>query len=415
MLEKLARRAFGAAKSSSALAMPLILAAAFALSAAFFPAPIQAAGETRTIKDMRGVDVTFPADLKKVATIDDGLIESVMTHLGVADKVSAIGSWSLKRDYNYDFTTVSGEEYSHKGLNVMRFLHPWIDDLPCFNSPQGDVLNFEVLAKSAPDLVVMRIGDCTVGETETEKIKDTIDTIDSLGIPLVVIYAPGWFKTAEIKTLKDELETIGDVFGQKEKALALYDYLHETEEMVAKRTASLKDSERAKVAYLGLNPDLRKSGALAAAFGIDTPENYIIETLAGAKNAFQADGYGVPLNLEKLYALDPDVIILPTYNGYHPPREIYEAPYFSDLSDLRAIKEKRVYAMPWTPMNCARRLEYPLDILITAKAAYPDLFKDVSVYDFALSFYEKVYNLDEAKAKAMRSTQILDWMADAGF
>ena len=32
-----------------------------------------------------------------------------MTHLGVIDKVKLIGSWSMKRDYKYDFTTKAGE------------------------------------------------------------------------------------------------------------------------------------------------------------------------------------------------------------------------------------------------------------------------------------------------------------------
>lgn len=39
----------------------------------------------------------------KRAAIDDGFVEGVMTHLGVIDKITAIGSWSMKRDYKYDF------------------------------------------------------------------------------------------------------------------------------------------------------------------------------------------------------------------------------------------------------------------------------------------------------------------------
>ena len=66
-------------------------------------------------------------------------------------------------------------------------------------------------------------------------------------------------------------------------------------------------------------------------------------------------------------------------------------------------------------MNASRRVEYPLDMLIIAKAAYPELFSDVDVYAFALDFYQKVYNVDEASARGLRSTQLLDWMADCGF
>jgi iron complex transport system substrate-binding protein len=321
----------------------------------------------------------------------------------------------MKRDYKYDFETSAGEKYSHQGWNTMKYLHPWLDDLPCFNSPQGNVLNFEALAKAEPELVIMRVGDCTIGADDREKTTKAIQTIESLGLPLAVIHAPGYFRKADLASLKDEMAVIGDIFGQKEKALALADYLADTEKMIRKRTADINDSKKTRLLYLGLNPNLRKNGSAGAVFGVNTPESHIIENIAGAKNAFQSQGYGIPMSAEQIYALDPDVIVLPTSNGYHPPRELYEAPYFKNLREIRAIKNKRVYAMPWTPMNCARRLEYPLDMLIIAKAAYPERFRDISVYDFALQFYKEVYGVDSEKARGLRSTQILDWMKEHDF
>ncbi len=54
-------------------------------------------------------------------------------------------------------------------------------------------------------------------------------------------------------------------------------------------------------------------------------------------------------------------------------------------------------------------------MLIMAKAAYPGRFADISVYDFALQFYQDVYGVSEDTAKGLRSTQLLDWMAYAVF
>jgi iron complex transport system substrate-binding protein len=396
----------------SAIAFSLLLAVAIWPFQAMAATP-----QTRTIVDMRGKEVTFPADLKKVATMSDGFIEGIMTHLGVIDKVVAIGSWSMKRDYSYSFETSSGEKYSYQGWNTMKYLHPWLDDLPCFNSPQGHggVLNFEMLAKVEPELVIMRVGDCTVGADDKERIARTAQTIEDLGLPLAVIYAPGYFRKADLASLKDEMAVVGDIFGQKEKALALADTLASTEKMIRERTADISESKKTRLLYLGLNPDLRKKGATGAVFGVNTPESYIIENVAGAKNAFRSRGERIPLSAEQIYALDPDVIVLPTSNGYHPPRELYEGPYFENLRELRAVKNKRIYAMPWTPMNCARRLEYPLDMLIIAKAAYPERFRDIKVYDFALQFYRDIYGVDEEKAKGLRNTQILDWMKEHDF
>lgn len=371
--------------------------------------------QARVVTDMRGQEVRLPDKIERVGTIDDGFVEGVLTHIGEIDKVDLIGSWSMKRDYKYDFETANGETYRHRGWNTMKFLHPWLDDKICVNSPQGDILNFEALAKAAPDVLILRLGDCTVRESNRAAAEKTIATIEALGIPLVIIQSPNWFRSPDLSTMRREAEVIGSVFGKADEAASLLDWLAESETLIRERTKDVPDSERARVLYLGLNPNVRQQGGAGSAHGLETPESYIIESVAGAENAFRGRGSGVPLSAEQIYALEPDVIILPTSNGYHPPRELYEAPYFVNLQELRAVKDKRVYAMPWSPMNCSRRLEYPLDMLIIAKAAYPERFKDVKVYDFALELYKKAYGVDEETAKGLRSTQLLDWMADIDF
>lgn len=82
-----------------------------------------------TVTDMRGKQVNIPENLERVATIDDGFIEGVMTHLGVINKVTAIGSWSMKRDYKYTYETIDGKKYTAKGVNTMKYLHPWLNDI----------------------------------------------------------------------------------------------------------------------------------------------------------------------------------------------------------------------------------------------------------------------------------------------
>lgn len=364
------------------------------------------------VKDMRGSDVKIAKDLTSVATIDDGFVESVMTHLGVIDKVKVIGSWSMKRDYKYSFTKISGESYTLRGWSTMKFLHPWLDELLCINSPQGNVINFEALANANPQLVILRVGDCTLRGANKDAVDKTIATIEALGLPLAVIYAPSG---TEISTMKEEMRVLGEIFGQKEKGLKLFEYLNKTQILIEERTKNLKDDEKVAMLYMGLNPNVRKNGGVATAFGVNTPESFIIENIAGAKNAFRGDGTNVVLNMERLYAINPDVIVLPTSNGYHPASELLDSPDFESLNELKAVKQKRVYAMPWSPMNCARRVEYPLDMLIIAKAAYPKLFSDIKVHEFALKFYQDVYGVDLATAKALRSEQILDWTVENDF
>ena len=371
-----------------------------------------ALGGEFSVKDMRGAEIKIASPLERVATIDDGFVESVMTHLGVIDKVKLIGSWSMKRDYKYDFTTKAGENYTLRGWNVMKYLHPWLNDLPYVNSPQGNVINFEALANENPQLVILRIGDCTLRGSNKDAVEKTIATIEALGIPLAVIYAP---RGAEIATMQEEMRVLGEIFGQKDKALKLFEYLDKTQKLVQERTANLKEDQKISILYMGLNPNIRKNGGVASAYGVNTPKSFIIENIAGAKNAFRGDGSNVILSTEQLYAIDPDVIVLPTSNGYHPASELLNSSDFEKLEELKAIKNKRVYAMPWSPMNCARRVEYPIDILIIAKAAYPQLFSDIKVHKFVLDFYKDVYGVSEEQAKALRSEQILDWTIENNF
>lgn len=378
-------------------------------------APAHAAKTTRAVTDMRGKTVTIPADPERVVTISDGFVEAVMTHLGVTGKIVGIGSWGLKRDYKYQFEAASGGQYEHRGRNTMKFLHPWLDELPCVNSPQGNVLNFEILAKAEPDLVIARVGDCTVRAEDLDASRKTLGTIEELGIPVVAVYSPTCFGGTDMSTMKTEMRILGEVFGQKEKAEKLADSLAAVESLIRERTADIPGSEKARMLYFGLDPVARQTGASGSVWGTDSPESYIIESVANAENAYTGKGKGVPMSAEQVYALDPDVIVLPTSNGYHPPRELLEAPCYANLSELRAVKARRVYAMPWTPMNCARRLEYPLDMLIIAKAAYPAKFQDITVHSFALQLYKELYGVDDETAKGLASTQILDWMLETGF
>lgn len=372
-----------------------------------------------TVTDMRGKQVNIPENLERIATIDDGFIEGVMTHLGVINKVTAIGSWSMKRDYKYTYETIDGKKYTAKGVNTMKYLHPWLNDIPCFNSPQGDILNYETLAKADPQLVILRVGDCTVSGGsyfrggDPAQLEKTITMIESLDIPLVVLFSPTYYGKAELSSMKEEMRVLGDIFKQRDKALKLYEYLNETEIMVRNRTKNIKD--KPNVLYFGLNSVARKQGGSGMVSGITTPESYIIENIVNAKNAYRGKGNNIILSGEQVYAIDPDVILLPTQNGYHPADELLKAPYYQNLNQLKAVQNKRVYALPWTPMNCSRRVEYPLDILIIAKASYPEVFKDIKVHQFALDFYKKVYNVDDKTAKALRSEQLLDWTVENDF
>ena len=104
------------------------------------------------------------------------------------------------------------------------------------------------------------------------------------------------------------------------------------------------------------------------------------------------------------------MIILHTASGYHPALELYEAPYYEMLRDVDAVRKRRVAALPWSPCNCDKRLEYPIDVAVMAKTIYPEIFADFDLGAWLLDFYREVYGVDEETARGLKSAQWMDWV-----
>jgi iron complex transport system substrate-binding protein len=372
----------------------------------------------RTITDMRGKEVQIPAHIERVVTIDDGLVEGVMTVLGESDKIIGLGSSSLKKSSEYTFSSISSENYSFKnGMNPVRYLNPKFADLPLVQDSSTGI-NYETLAALEPDIVIVRRGSCAASwGINEEGLSKNIDSIEKLGIPTVVVNAPPCYDDPDLSKISEEIMVIGQVFDKEERAEELVAYLDSCVEIIKDRTADVPEEERPRVLALGLSPQSRSAGGAGNVRGAIIA--YYLEKIANAANAYTVTRYtsdtGV-VSAEHVLALDPDIIILPTSSGYHPPSELYSAPYYENLGELRAVKNRTVYALPWTPSNCdASRLEYPIDLMVIAKACYPDLFEDIKVHEWVLDFYQNLYGVDEETARGLRSVQWLDWTVEEDF
>jgi iron complex transport system substrate-binding protein len=369
----------------------------------------------RIVVDMRGVPVSVPAVVSRVATIDDGFVESVMSRLGTLRTLVAVSSPTQQKTWSYVFPGADGRSYAvSEGLGTVRALNPWMAGLPCAGVASGDAVNYETIAGARPDVVIVRVGDCTLG-TSSDAVSRTTSVLESMGIPAVVLRSPADFRGRGLRTLREEILVLGRLFGREDDAAKLAEELSATESFVRSRVSAVPEISRPRALYLGLSSGARASGGAAYAWGRDTAESWMLEQVVGARNAYEGPGSRVLLNAEQVLALDPDVIFLPTNAGYHPPRELYEAPYFGDLQHLRAVRQRRVYALPWSPGNCARRLEYPIDLMIMAKGAFPERFADVAVHQWVLGFYRQTYAVDDAAARLLRRSQWLEWTEASGF
>ncbi|MDD3042416.1 MAG: ABC transporter substrate-binding protein [Methanosarcinaceae archaeon] len=363
----------------------------------------------RMVVDSRGVAVQVPEKIERVVTVSDGLIEGVMTVLGEQEKIVGVGSSCIQRNFNYTFQTFGGETYEYKdGMNPVTYLNPGIMDLPLVGASSA-AINYETLAGLEPDIVILRVGSCTLRSMGDEGVQKTIQTIESLGIPVVVLKAHPCYDEPDLSTVSDEIRIIGEVFGKAERAGELADYLESQTQLVFERTKDIPEEDKPSVLVFGASPRSRKDGGAGNVKGTDTIESYFIEEIAHAKNAYKEPGNSVLVSAEQLLALDPDVIILGTSSGYHPPEELYSAPYYQNVAELSAVKNRNISSFPWEPCNCAKRLEYPIDVMVIAKAAYPDRFSDIALDEWLLDFYVNVYGVDEATASQLRSAQWMDW------
>jgi iron complex transport system substrate-binding protein len=372
---------------------------------------------TRSITDMRGQSVRLPVQPRRVITISDGLVETVMSHLGLMDILVGLGSSCVQRIFDYEFPLPDGSSYRYEqGMNPVSLLHPEVRELPLV-AHSATAVNMESVAALQPDLILVRIGSCTLPRWD-DKTRQVVSRLEAMGFPVVVLFGPPCFDAPDLQRIGEEIRIIGAALGREEQAVALAAYLEACTRLVTDRTRGIRPDSAPDVLLLGLSPKARAGGSAGSTFGPQTMEGYFIDSLVRARHAYRGPGAqstALLLNTEQLYAIDPDVILLPTASGFHPPEELYTAPYYARLKQLKAVRQKRVYALPWTPCNCARRAEYPIELLIMAKAAYPGLFADIRVHAWALDFYQQVYRTDEETARRIRRAQWLDWMQKEDF
>ena len=367
----------------------------------------------RTVTDSRGVAVRVPQEIERVVTIDDGFSLEVMTVLGTEGTLVGVGSRTYEEIDTYTYESVYGGNHTYtNGMNTMAFLHPWTRTLPVIAEFEGGV-NYEALASLDPDVVIVRLGSCTFWVND-ENVQRSVERMESLGIPVIILYGTNFYDNPDISTMSNEIRILGELFGKLEEAEQLVALIERDIGTIRSRTEEIPEGQKPSVLYLGLASIARDEGGAGNTVSLQSYESWTLENIVHARNAFREDsGYWHVVSAEHILAMNPDVIILPTDWGYHPVEEIFEAPYYQNLRALNAVKNRRVTSLPFTPYDCAKRLEYPIEVMVIAKAAYPERFSDIDLNEWLLKFYQDLYGIDRHTAEGLRSIQWMDWVAES--
>ncbi len=357
------------------------------------PANQEDASSTKVVTDMRGKEVTIPADPQRVAIFDKGFLVQSMRALGVLDKICATGG----------LITEIGDPEQRDSM----YLFPEIMELPIVGYPT-DAVDFETLAAAAPDLVILRNSEYI---KDSEITADAINKIENdLGLPLVVINGPGCYDVAKLEHQYEGLAVLGEVFDKQERAEEIVAYMKEQVALVQERTASIADADKPSVMYIGL----RNDNGVGVVWGENFGDAKFSTEYANIKNVYE-ESARTQMSAEQIITLDPEVIILCTNSVRPNPDILTTDPTYENLKDVSAVKNGRVTSIGLLTWWGDFRLEFPTILLIAAKSAYPEQFEDINVSEWLDEYHQALYGLDDAQAQRIKEIQQLDWMDSHGF
>ena len=257
--------------------------------------------------------------------------------------------------------------------------------LPTFGQFYGSksTLNIEALASAQPQVVI------DLGDKKTT-IRADMDTIQKrTGVPTV-------FFEMTLEEMADGYRQLGKLLGREEKAEELALFVEKTVAMAKEKSAKIPEDERLTVLY--------GTGATGLAVNADESSQAQVIDIIGAKNAVIPDvvtdkGGGTTMNLESVYEVDPDVIVL-TSGG--PFSELKDNAW----RDLQAVKNDRYYEIPGVPYNWLSSppsVNMVLGVWWLGQLVYPEIYNDYDMIEVAKEYYQLFwgYELSDTEAEEL--------------
>ena len=305
----------------------------------------------RTVVDDNGTSVEIPDHVNRVVVTNILPLASAVT-VFLNDGKTVVG--------------MHPASYSAAKSGLLGKLYP--DVLKADTSfMQGASLNVEALMALRPDLVLVNAPD-----------KRTLDAVRNAGIPAFGISPSKW----HYSEIWPEHKGKGDLIDSRSKAIA---------KMVADRTKDLRPEERSKVLFL-----FRYDARQIVTSGRNFFGQYWCDAV-GARNVAEsvtADNANAIVSMEQIYAWNPDVVFITNFTAATPADLFDNKMAGHDWSDVKAVKDKRVYKLPlgiyrsYTPSA-----DTPLTLLWMAKQVYPSRFADIDLTKEVKAWYKDVFGV----------------------
>ncbi len=259
--------------------------------------------------------------------------------------------------------------------------YPELKDIP--TAPFSVVPDVERLLKLKIDLVFYPKGHVN------------IDKVTEAGIPAVCPFNDK-FMPSTMAEYTSEFEKqvlfFGDILGPDARVRAekYCRYLEGITARISAITSKIPESHKPRV-YYGKMADLYSTQ------GNNTIMRWYTELAGGIYLPKKLEKYFAVVNMEKIVAWDPDIILLGMNGSFD------SATTNATFRELRAAKSGRVYKVPagifyWDMTSC----ETALLPLFLAKKFHPALFKDWDIIREMRKFYAEIYGITLTEQDAER-------------
>ena len=245
-----------------------------------------------------------------------------------------------------------------------------------FGSQDG---SYEEFIAAEPDVIIESIDEGGDGDLSTVKERQ-----EKFGtIPVVAVR-----DTTNVEKVGESILFMGKVVGAEDKANELNDFNNKYLDMVNEKSSKLQDSDKRTVYYASGDDGLQTNPS-------GSSHGQLID-LVGAKNVAYSASQGnttssIQVSIEQVISWNPDVIIT-------TDPEFYASVYNdSNWAHIKAVQNKDVYLSPQSPFKWFDRpvgANMIIGVPWTAKAIYPDDYKDINMVDATKEFYSNFYHFD---------------------
>lgn len=202
----------------------------------------------------------------------------------------------------------------------------------------------------------------------------TTDILDANGVATVML------KVQTPDQAKDAVALLADLFATPEAGPRYAEFFDKTLADIGARLASVPEEARPRVLYI--NPKNMTQPHLIAEWWMK----------AGGARSVTDDGRTtetLSLTTETVVGADPDVIMVAD------PKDVDALKADANLSQLRAVKEGRIFVTPVGAHIWGNRTsEQPLTVLWAATKLHPDLFPEAELRATVHGFYRDVFGVD---------------------